>query len=130
MAGWIKLHRKILDNPIFQKAELFQLFTYCLLRANHGEKKIIWNGKEELLEKGCFITGRKVIAEDLKQTESSIYRRLKVLQDLQMITLKSNNRFSVINVLNYCIYQGEDLETEQQANNKRTTSEHRQECKE
>ncbi len=123
MTGWIKFHRKILDNPIFLKPELYQLFTYCLLKANHSETKIIWNGKEETLKKGCFLTGRKVIARDTGQNESSVYKRLQILCKNNMISVKSNNKFSVVKVLNYCIYQGEDSEKEQQSNNKVTTKE-------
>jgi len=123
MVGWIKLYRQILDNPVFLKPELYQLFSYCILRANHSETKIIWNGKEETLEKGCFITGRKTLAEDTGQNESSIYKRLKVLEKLNMITVKSNNKFSVVKVLNYGVYQGGEGEEEQQSNNKVTTKE-------
>lgn len=123
MAGWAKLHRKILENPIFKKPELYQLFSYCVLRANHAGTKIIWNGEEEFLEKGCFITGRKSISEDTGQNESAIYRNLKVLQKLNMISVKSNNKYSVVKVLNYCVYQGSETESEQPVNNQRTTSE-------
>lgn len=123
MVGWIKLHRKILGNPIFLKPDLYQLFSYCLLRANHSETKIIWNGEEETMEKGCFITGRKAIAIDTGQNESAVYRRLKVLEKLNMISVKSNNKYSIIKVLNYCIYQGSEFESEQPANNQRTTTE-------
>jgi len=123
MIGWIKFHRKILENPIFLKPELFQLFSYCLLRSNHSDTKIIWNDKEEILEKGCFITGRKVISEDTGQKESTIYRNLKLLEKLSMITVKSNNKYSVVKVLNYCVYQGQEKEDEQPMNNQRTTSE-------
>jgi len=123
MTGWIKFHRKILDNPIFLKPDLYQLFSYCLLRANHSESKIIWNGAEESLEKGCFITGRKTIAKDTGQNESAVYRRLKVLENLKMISVKSNNKYSIVKVLNYCIYQGSESETEQPTNNQRTTTE-------
>lgn len=122
MAGWIKLHRKILDNPIFLKPDLYQLFSYCILRANHSETKIIWNGQEETLEKGCFITGRKAIAKDTGQNERTTYDRLKLLEKLRMITLKSNNRYSVVKVLNYSLYQGEECDIQQPANNKPTTS--------
>jgi hypothetical protein len=122
VAGWIKLHRKILDNPVFLKPELYQLFSYCLLRANHNETKIIWNSQEETMEKGCFITGRKSIASDLNQNERTIYDRLKLLEKLKMISVKSNNKFSVVKVLNYCIYQGEETDSQQQTNNKPTTN--------
>ena len=123
MPGWIKLHRKILNNPIFLKPFLFQLFHYCLLKANNTEKKIIWNNKEEVVGKGSFITGRKVMAKDIGQTESATYKRLKVLEKLNMISVKSNNKFSVVKVLNYCVYQAKDSEKEQQSNNKVTTKE-------
>ena len=122
MIGWIKFHRKILENPIFTKPELFQLFSYCLLRANHSDTKIIWNDKEETLEKGCFITGRKVISSDTGQSESTIYRNLKLLEKLSMISIKSNNKYSVVKVLNYCVYQGQDSEDEQPVDNQWTTS--------
>jgi len=123
VTGWIKFHRKILDNPIFLKPDLYQLFSYCLLKANHNETKIIWNSKEEILEKGCFITGRKAIASDTGQNESSIYKRLKILEKLNMISIKSNNKYSVVKVLNYCIYQGEEKDKEQPSNNQVTTTE-------
>jgi len=122
MIGWIKFHRKILDNPIFVKPDLFQLFAYCLLRANHSETKIIWNESEEILEKGCFITGRKVMAVDLGQNERTTYDRLKLLEKLKMISVKSNNKFSIVKVLNYSVYQGEEVDDQQPANNQPTTN--------
>jgi len=121
--GWIKFHRKILDNAIFQNPELFQLFSYCLLMANHSEASFLWNGKEETLEKGSFITGRKAIARDLNQKESSVYKRLKTLEKLNTISVKSNNKFSIVKVLNYSIYQEEVTTGEQQSNNKVTSKE-------
>ena len=123
MAGWIKLHRKILDNPIFLKPDLYQLFSYCLLRANHNETKIIWNGKEVVLEKGSFITGRKVLALATGQTESAVYKRLDSLRKMGMTTQKSNNKFTIVKVLNYSVYQGEEIDGEQPSNNKVTTKE-------
>lgn len=130
MNGWIKLHRKLLKNPIFYKPELLQLFIYCLLTAGHEEKRIIFNGKEEIIPKGSFIAGRKALAKNLKQSESMIYRNLKILADISIISQKSNNRFTLINVVNYSTYQGVESDNEQLANNKRTTSEHKQELKE
>ena len=130
MNGWIKLHRKLLKNPIFYKPELLQLFIYCLLSAGHEEKRIIFNGKEEVIPKGSFIAGRKVLAKSLKQSESMIYRNLKILTDISILSQKSNNRFTLISVVNYSVYQGAENDNEQLANNKRTTSEHKQELKE
>lgn len=123
MNGWIKLHRKIIDNPVFDNPDLFHLFVYCLIAANHNPTMIVWNGEEKNIERGSFISGRKSLSEKLKQSESKIYRNLKTLEKLNMITQKSNNRFTLINVVNYCNYQGSDFENEQQMNNQRTTNE-------
>jgi len=121
--GWIKLHRKIIDNPVFDKPELFHLFAFCIMAASHDITRVIWNGEERDIERGSFIAGRKSLSDKLKQSESKIYRNLKVLEKLNMITLKSNNRFTLINVVNYCNYQGMEIDDEQQMNNKRTTNE-------
>lgn len=123
MNGWIKLHRKIIDNPVFDNPDLFHLFVYCLIAANHNPTMIVWNGEEKNMERGSFISGRKSLSEKLKQSESKIYRNLKTLEKLNIITQKSNNRFTLINVVNYCNYQGSEFENEQQMNNQRTTNE-------
>jgi len=119
--GWIKLHKKLLKNPIFLHPKILQLFLYCLLSANYEEKRILWNDKEQIIPRGSFITGRKRLAEDTKQAETTIYRNLKILSNLGMISLKTNNRFTLIEVVNYCNYQVSYSESEQQVDNKRTT---------
>lgn len=121
--GWVKLHRKMLDNPIMLNAELLQLFIYCLLRANHEPAEFIWNGKMISVGAGSFITGRYIIAKDLKQNPSTIYKRLKNLVTLGYISLKSNNKFSLLTIKKYSAYQMGNSEKEQQSNNKVTTKE-------
>ena len=121
--GWIKLHRKLLDDPVFKNAELWQLYLYCLLRANHKPNNFIWNESLIKVEAGQFITGRKVIAADLEQDESTVYKRLKVLEKLSYISLKSNNKFTLLTVTKYDAYIEDNAEEEQQSNNKVTTKE-------
>ena len=121
--GYIQLHRKLLENPIFMKAELLQLFIYCLLKANHKPEKFIWNGSEITIERGQFITGRIAMAKDLNQSESATYKRLQLLNKLKIITLKSNNKFTLLSVCKYDIYQATKNQKEQQRNNKVTTKE-------
>jgi DnaD/phage-associated family protein len=105
MNGWILLHRKIFKNPIFLKPELLQLFIYCLLKANHEQTKIIWNGKEMTIEIGQFITGRKILSQELEKKESTIRDRMALLKNLEFIDIKTNNRFSLVTVINYELYQ-------------------------
>ena len=123
MEGWIKLHRKLIENPIFLKPELLQLFIYCLLKANHEAQKIIFNGQEIEIKIGQFITGRNIIAKDLKQNPITTYKRLKILENLKILNIKSNNKFSVVTVVNYGLYQSEEIKRNTKRNNKGTTRE-------
>ena len=103
--GYVKLYRKALDNPIFYKPELWQIFSYCLLRAGHEESRIIFNGKEVILAPGSFVTGRVSMAKDLKQNPMTTYKRLKVLENLKILNIKSNNKFSIVTIENWELYQ-------------------------
>lgn len=123
MEGWIKLYRKLIENPIFLKPELLQLFIYCLLKANHETQRIIFNGQEIEIKSGQFITGREVMGRDLKQNPITTYKRLKVLENLQILNIKSNNKFSVVTVLNWELYQSEEMKRNSKRNNKGTTKE-------
>ena len=123
MEGWIKLYRKLIENPIFLKPELLQLFIYCLLKANHETQRIIFNGQEIEIKPGQFITGREVMGRDLKQNPITTYKRLKVLENLQILNIKSNNKFSVVTVVNWGLYQSEEMKRNSKRNNKGTTKE-------
>lgn len=123
MEGWIKLHRKLLENPIFLNSDLLQLFIYCLLKANHEARQIIFNGKLITIQRGQFITGREVLSKELKQKPTTTYKRLLLLENLEFLNIKSNNKFSLVTVVNYDLYQSNDEESNSKSNNKITTKE-------
>ena len=103
MKGWIKLHRKILDNGVFADAELLKVFVWCLLKANISEsEKNVYGAK---LKQGQFITGRSSASEELYIKPSTVHDRLKRLQRMGYIKLKSTNKYTVITVLKFKQYQ-------------------------
>ena len=63
-------------------------------------------------------------------SESMVYRYINVLKELKMLNIKPNNKFSIITVEKWEDYQIKKEEMNSELNNKRTTSEHKQECKE
>ena len=63
-------------------------------------------------------------------SESMVYRYINLLKELKMLNIKSNNKFSVVTVERWEDYQIRKEEMNSKINNKRTTSEHKQECKE
>ena len=121
MNGWIKLHRKLIDNPIFDNADLLRVWIWCLLKASHkGYKQLVGLTEVELKE-GQFVTGRFSGSKELKVNPSTFYKHLKLLEKLQMIELNSNNKMTVVTIVKWAIYQLEETEMYQQNNNKRTT---------
>jgi len=132
MEGWVKLHRKIIENPIFSNAHLYHLYSYCLLKANHKEKEIMFNGELIKIGAGQFITGRNIISSAVGEKPNTTYKRLKNLEKMNFLSLKSNNQYTVVTVANWDVYQSEEKKVttkSQPSNNEVTTESHKQECK-
>tara|TARA_R100001594_G_scaffold12462_1_gene27649 strand:- start:387 stop:1238 length:852 start_codon:yes stop_codon:yes gene_type:complete len=119
--GWIKLHRKTLDNPIVMKdTDHFAVWMWLLLNATHSDYDTIYEGERVTLKAGQFITGRKIISKELKINESKIQRILKTFESEQQIEQQTNPRCRLISILRWTNYQLDEQQSEQQVNNKRT----------
>jgi len=99
--GYIKLHRKILDNGVFADAELLKVFVWCILKAN-TTPNIIYGRKIDI---GQFITGRVSAAEELCLKPSTVYKRMQVLKKQGYIQIDSNTKNSLVTVIKYKSYQ-------------------------
>ncbi len=125
MAGYLKLHRKVIDHHVFANDWLWRLFCWCLLKANFKPGR--FGGHE--IPVGSFVTGRLRAAEELNVSPSKWYRGIQTLcgDDYGCISIKSNNHWTTITVCNYRLYQTDDkpkrTTNEQPANNQRTTDE-------
>lgn len=117
--GFITLHRKIQENVIWKHPGLVHLFIHLLLSATHKPDKFLWNGTEMELKRGQLICGRYGLSEGLSTNSSTIYKRLKVLEKLGLISVKSNNKFSIITIAKYSDYQ----DRKKEGNNEVTTKE-------
>ena len=117
--SYIKLFRKILKSPIWDNEKVLKIWIWCLLKATHTERRQLVGQQIVDLEKGQFIFGRKKASEELKMTESTIYKYIKLLEELQMLTVNSNNKFSVISIAKWENYQIDELKN----NNKEITKE-------
>ena len=107
--SWIKLYRKILKSPIWDNEKALKIWIWCLVKATHKERVQLVGQQEVFLEKGQFVFGRKKASEELSMTESTIYKYIKLLEKLQMISVNSNNKFSVVSIEKWEDYQIEEL---------------------
>lgn len=123
MAGWVKLHRTITDSFVFQNPDRLKFWVWCLCKASHKDRKQSVGLQEVELKKGQFIFGRKKASSELGMDESKIYRLLKTFEKRDKIEVESNNKFSVVTIVNWAFYQDEEQQSEQQSNNKLTTNE-------
>lgn len=124
MEGWIKLHRKTLDNPVVTKdGDYLAVWIYLLLNTTHKEYDVLFKGKRVTLKKGQLLTGRKTISEKLKIDENKVQRILKTLENEHQIEQQSSNKNRLITIVSWDKYQQDEQQNEQQVNNKRTTNE-------
>lgn len=106
--GWVKVYRKIIDNSIFRDSYAYHLFSYLLLKANHKAKKFIFNQEEMLIKRGELLTGIRRISAHTGMSQWIARNRLKILENLGIITHQTTHRFSLITICNYDYYQGEE----------------------
>lgn len=106
--GWIQLHRKSIEHPLFKKPLIWHYWNYCLLKSNHQDAKIIWNCSEMEVKRGSFISGLKEEAKATGLSIQNLRTSRKTLVNLKMIeisTVQSTGQFSVITICNYDNYQ-------------------------
>lgn len=118
MQGWIKLHRKILENPITTNPNYGWTFIVLLLKANHQDNEFLHGNSLVQVKRGQLVTGRKALAKEIGINENTLQVVLKNLEHLHMIQQQTNNRFRLITIVNYDKYQDD----QQQNNNKITTN--------
>jgi hypothetical protein len=115
--GYIKLWRKSMDSRIFANASLWQLWTYCLMKANHSEKWVsmsIGKGETEIhIKTGQFIFGRNTWAKKLKIKPSTLWNQMQKLKNLEYLDMQSNNVCTIVTIRNWAIYQQKENEIEQ-----------------
>lgn len=108
--GWIKVHRSLLDSPVFHDltAEQFRVAMACLLMANHEPNKWFYKGKKYECEAGQFITSLPHITEvcgngaSIQKTRTA----LKHLEELEFLTDKPTGGGRLITIVNWSLYQG------------------------
>lgn len=124
--GWITIHRSLLKKGYYNDSHYVHLWLHLLLRANHETTEFLWNNEILKIQRGQFVTGRKKMAKETGIQESKIERILKCFESEQQIEQQKTTKYRLITILNYSEYQDKKQQSEQQVNNKRTTSEHKQ----
>ena len=124
--SYIKVSRCLLQNVVFQNEKLLKVWMWCLLKASYKERKVQVGMQTIQLLPGQFIFGRRAAAEELRFSENFVFRSMKKLEELQKLNIKSNNKFSLVTIENWVLYQGfnglDEQQIEQQIDSKQTAN--------
>lgn len=124
--GWIKIYRDLLDNPVVMKdADHLSVWVWLLLHATSKRRSVMFGGKQIYLKPGELTTGRRVIASELRISQSKVQRILKSFEIEQQIEQRTDRQCRLISILNWNEYQRSGQRNAQRVNNDRTTSEQR-----
>jgi len=115
--GWISLHRKLIDWEWYQNSNVKCLFLHLLLTANFKEKQ--WKGIT--IKRGQVLVGRGELSKILDLSEQQVRTAKNKLKSTNEITSQPTNRYSIITVLNYDLYQDNNQQLNQQITNKQPT---------
>ena len=116
--GWVRLDRGIIGTTIWKNHNLFRVWVWCLMRASWAERSITVGLTKVYLEPGQFVFGRKAAAEELGVSPSTLYDCLQRLVADNKLDIKSDNKKSVITVVNWVLYQSESTQSDSKSNNK------------
>lgn len=106
-----------MDSRIFANQSLWQLWTYCLMKANHKDQWVsmtVGKGETEIQVKaGQFVFGRNTWAKKLKIKPSTLWNQMQKLKKLQYLDMQSNNTCTIVTIMNWKLYQQRENEKEQ-----------------
>lgn len=112
MEGWIKLHRKMVNWEWYTDDIVKVIFLHLLLCANHKPNR--WRGIE--VGAGELITSYKHLSEQTGHSVQEVRTAISKLKMTGEITVESTNKYSLISLVNYRVYQDWD-DKEQQTKN-------------
>ena len=126
--GWVKLHKKFLDSPIYQYSvhqkmpHLVSLWVHLLLNVNWTDKKW-YDGKEEVnIPAGSLITSAQRLSEETGLTTQKVRTALEHYVNMGMITSKTTNRWTHLFIAKWTKYQSNNKDDGKQDNKQITTT--------
>lgn len=126
MTGFLKLHRKLKENPVVMKdSDHLAVWVWLLIEAAWKPHQRLFGGKRITVEEGQLITSALFIANELKISESKVKRILKSFESERQIEQQTTRYGRVITILQWNEYQCCDQQSERQVTDEWTTSDRR-----
>lgn len=102
--GWIKIHRKILNNPLVRFSKNYsyaEAWLYLLLRAAYQEQKVLIGSEIYYLKAGEIIDSQKKLCKLFGWGNTRLRTFLKLYEKDEMIKVKTNSKLTHLTIINY-----------------------------
>lgn len=134
--GWLKLYRSIQNHWLWEDKPFSrgQAFVDLLLMANHKDNKILFNGELIEVKRGSRITSLRQLSEAWGWSTKKTKKFLELLEKDNMITVRSDNKKTLVTIENYGVYQEvgntEETQEKHQGNSEETQRKNKRNSKE
>lgn len=117
MKGYIKIHRKFRDWEWYSEPVVKDVFLHLLITASWKDSR--YKGHE--IKAGQTIITVSGLASELGVSTRQVRTAIEKLESTGEITRKTTNRFTVVTVENWSLYQADYDDDDKQMTNKRQT---------
>lgn len=136
MAGWIKVYRDLENHWLWEDKPFSrgQAFINLLMMANHQDNKILFNGDLIEVKRGQRITSLRKLSEEWGWSTKKTKKFLELLEKDNMVTVKTDNKKTLVTIVNYGVYQDggntEETQRKQEGNSEETERKFKRNSKE
>lgn len=123
--GYVKLYRSLKNWRYKKKPNYVALWVHLIEEANHKSKLV----EDVFVSRGSLLTSYGRLADE---TGLSVQQVRSILQNLNgnELILKSTNKYTLISIVKYDFFQGDEVKTNKQITSKQQTNNNKQERKE
>ena len=110
MEGWVKIHRKIIDNPYYfsEPFTRSQAWVDMIIIANHKPGMFYKRGIRVDVKRGEIGYDIETLAKRWKWSRGKAERFFLQLENDSQIVRQKTNVTTILSILNYELYQGDD----------------------
>ena len=110
-SGWVKLYRKLMDNPIWLEERFTkgQAWVELIMLSNFESRMVVCDGEKIVIERGQVFTSIVKLSKRWKWDRKTVSKYLVFLEKEGMIKKESDNKKTVITIINYSNFQGEKV---------------------
>lgn len=113
--GWIKTHRAIMENWVYDNPWTFKAFMHLCMTVNIKENPVNFDGKCYNIQPGQRITSTQTLTAEMKFAWRTTDKVLKQLEEKGMVRIDHIGKAFIVTVVNFKKYQHLCSKAEQKA---------------